>query len=163
MISTISWLMVPTFWNVDAGAAACAAVTPPPAGCTSGDRRAGVHRCAIKGSATNIPNRSAKRRIFIETPSVRHRIDHEIKSHAIGIAGKPFRITCRIHVFPRVAEIRVVRHDNHQTAGVVGNSIDPWNSVVGPFPGWSAVATVSHIGDLYDLVDIEKRVKDRMR
>src|SRR5262245_40735746 len=67
-------------------------------------------------------------------PSVSHRIDDEVHTEPIGLAGEFFWIAFFIHVFPRVAEIRVIRCDNHQTAFIIRHTVDSRFLIIWGFP-----------------------------
>ena len=100
---------------------------------------------------------------------MRHGVDDRIHPKSVCIGCEFGRIVGIVHPFPGIAEVGVVRDQNHQAPGVVGNAADARLCIVRPFPCARASArtrvyfTKPYVGDLQDMIDIEKSMEDFMR
>src|SRR5262245_1359829 len=102
--------------------------------------------------------------MFISTRrvSMSHGINDEVQRHADRVTGVLLGITIQIHEFPGIAEVRVVRDDDHQPPLVIEDAVNARPDVVRLLPGLSAETSGGFVRSLDDLVDIEERVKDRV-
>src|SRR5437016_8979500 len=94
----------------------------------------------VRNRTTNPPWRD----VFGE--SMRHRIDHKVQTHAVGLTGILFRIARSIHVFPGISQVRVVCGYDHETASVVRKCVDARIGFVRHLPGRSLIAAATKSG-----------------
>ena len=88
-----------------------------------------------------------------------HRVDHEVETHPICLAGILLGIARQIHPLPRVSKIGVIGNQDHETAIVVGDPKNHRLDFAPLFPGLPSSAGVIDVRNLHHRVDIEERVR----
>src|SRR5262245_65976933 len=72
---------------------------------------------------------------LIDRASVRHGVDDRVHTQAVGIRCEFGGIIGIVHPFPGIAQIGVIRDQDHEPASIIENSADSWLGIVGLLPG----------------------------